>query len=333
MSTILIIEDESLLRETLTDILEISGYTVIQARDGQEGVEMFTKTAPDLVICDINMPKMDGFEVLKMLDTLIPVSKFPPFIFQSAKTEPENIRNGMNLGAADFIMKPYSAPELLKVIELRLKKRKKLHTALIQDERARISQELHDGVQSLVAADEMRAKTVAGYLDEMSKEEQDLIKNSNQLLNEAITEIRSVLNSLKPELIKTNELEAYLKLVINPVGDSTGIKVDLDINVEGELLHSKLQVFLCLLVKEMMDNTVNHAKANTVSIKITRIKNAIDIDFQDDGIGFNTSEHKEGIGLQDIRKRVNELDGEFTLESELNQGTKMHLRFQTENFN
>ena len=115
MNTILIIEDEKILRETLTDILEINGYNVLQAKDGEEGVEIYTQTAPDLIICDINMPKMNGFEVLHMLEVIMPVSQFPPFIFQSAKTEPENIRKGMNLGATDFITKPYSAPELLKV--------------------------------------------------------------------------------------------------------------------------------------------------------------------------------------------------------------------------
>jgi CheY-like chemotaxis protein len=120
MNKILIIEDEKELRETLAEILELYGYIVFQAGDGQQGVEVFTKIAPDLVICDINMPKMDGFEVLERLKTLVPGSNFSPFIFLSAKTELENIRKGINLGAVDFIPKPYSVPELLKTIELRL---------------------------------------------------------------------------------------------------------------------------------------------------------------------------------------------------------------------
>ena len=85
MRKILIIEDEKILRETLGDILEISGYSVVMAKDGEEGVEVFTNTSPDLVICDINMPKMDGFEVLKMLETLVPASEFPPLYFYLLK--------------------------------------------------------------------------------------------------------------------------------------------------------------------------------------------------------------------------------------------------------
>ena len=122
MRKILTIEDEKELRETLTDILEVNGYTVFQAEDGAEGVKVFKNTAPNLVICDVNMPKMDGLECLEMLKTLVPESEFPPFIFLTAKTKEEIVSSGMDLDAVDFIAKPYSASELLKLIKLRLNK-------------------------------------------------------------------------------------------------------------------------------------------------------------------------------------------------------------------
>ena len=122
MGKLLTIEDDLLLRETLTEILEVYGHTVIQAGDGEEGVEMFSKTAPDLVLCDVNMPKMDGFAVLEKIKTLVGSSEFPPFIFLSAKTDKQHINHGLSLGAIDFVSKPYSAIELLKLIDLRLKK-------------------------------------------------------------------------------------------------------------------------------------------------------------------------------------------------------------------
>ena len=120
MGKLLTIEDDVLLRETLTEILEVYGHTVIQAGDGEEGVELFTKTVPDLVLCDVNMPIMDGFAVLEKLKNLVGASKFPPFIFLSAKTEQKNVQHALDLGAVDFVSKPYSAPELLRLIELRL---------------------------------------------------------------------------------------------------------------------------------------------------------------------------------------------------------------------
>ena len=121
MGKLLTIEDDVLLRETLTEILEVYGHTVIQAGDGEEGLELFTKTAPDLVLCDVNMPKMDGFAMLEKLKNLVGASKFPPFIFLSAKTDKQHIKHGLSLGAVDFVSKPYSAPELLKLIDRWLK--------------------------------------------------------------------------------------------------------------------------------------------------------------------------------------------------------------------
>ncbi|MDG2228061.1 MAG: response regulator [Flavobacteriales bacterium] len=120
MAKILTIEDDVLLRETLTEILEVYGYNVFQAENGEEGLEMFSKTKPDLVLCDINMPKMDGLEVLKKLKVSFGEADMPPFIFLSAKTEKKNIQQALDLGAVDFVSKPYSAPELLNLIQLRL---------------------------------------------------------------------------------------------------------------------------------------------------------------------------------------------------------------------
>ena len=120
MGKVLTIEDDVLLRETLTEILEVYGHTVVQAEDGEEGIKMFSESSPDLVLCDINMPKMDGFEVLKKLKVVVGEADMPPFIFLSAKTEKKNIQQALDLGAVDFVSKPYSAPELLKLIDSRL---------------------------------------------------------------------------------------------------------------------------------------------------------------------------------------------------------------------
>jgi len=332
MSKILIIEDEKILRETLADILEISGYSVVMAKDGEEGVETFTNTHPDLVICDINMPKMDGFEVLKMLETLVPAAEFPPFIFLSAKTEPQSIRDGMNLGAVDYITKPYSAPELLKVIALRLEKRKKLQASLIQEERTRISQELHDGVQSLITAAGMGISAVVSRLDEIPEKDQALLRNSAALLNQAISETRSVSHSLIPDFIKSHGLENYLNLIVNTVRSSTDIELDVEINLEGEVLPNRIQIYLCRLAQEMINNTLKHAKAKLITMKIIRTKNEIQLDFQDDGIGYDSSQNTEGIGIKNFRKKANDVNGQLTIESVVGKGTHIQFTLQTDDF-
>jgi CRP-like cAMP-binding protein/CheY-like chemotaxis protein len=122
---ILIIEDNLEVRENLEEILELSGYEVLLAEDGTVGVEAAQKHTPDLILCDVMMPKLDGFGVLNILGKR-PETAAIPFVFLTAKTERVDFRRGMNLGADDYITKPFFKDELLAVIETRLKKSEQL---------------------------------------------------------------------------------------------------------------------------------------------------------------------------------------------------------------
>ncbi len=121
MKKILVIEDNADVRENLEEILELSGYDVLLAEDGTVGVERALKEMPDLILCDVMMPKLDGYGVLNILSKKSQTSNIP-FIFLTAKAEKTDFRRGMNLGADDYITKPFYKDELLSVIETRLRK-------------------------------------------------------------------------------------------------------------------------------------------------------------------------------------------------------------------
>lgn len=121
MKKILLVEDNVEMRENTAEILELSNYEVITAANGKEGVEAAKKEYPDLIICDIMMPELDGYGVLRVLSKL-PNTANIPFIFLTAKTEKEDFRKGMRMGADDYLTKPFDDVELLDAIELRLKK-------------------------------------------------------------------------------------------------------------------------------------------------------------------------------------------------------------------
>ena len=125
MNKVLIIEDEKILRQNLRDILDLEGYEVKVAPNGMDGIELYNIEQPDLVLCDIKMPKMDGFDVLKAIRDL-PGGLTTAFIFLSAKVEHDDIRSGMNLGADDYLLKPVNRKDLLSAIETRLKQRSKV---------------------------------------------------------------------------------------------------------------------------------------------------------------------------------------------------------------
>ena len=121
MKTVLLIEDDIVLRENTTELLELSGYTVLYASNGKTGVALAKKELPDIIICDIMMPELDGYSALKILSNN-KATKYIPFIFLSAKSERSDVRKGMNLGADDYITKPFTEDDLISAIESRLAK-------------------------------------------------------------------------------------------------------------------------------------------------------------------------------------------------------------------
>ena len=121
MKRILVIEDNADIRENTAEILELAGYHVFTAENGKVGVHIALKELPDLVVCDIMMPELDGYGVLHMMRKN-PDTKNIPLIFLTAKTERSDFRKGMEMGADDYITKPYEEIELLNAIEVRLKK-------------------------------------------------------------------------------------------------------------------------------------------------------------------------------------------------------------------
>ncbi len=119
--TILVIEDNNDIRENTAEILELAGFKALTAKNGRQGVDVALKENPDLIICDIMMPELDGYGVLHLLRKNKETESVP-FIFLTAKTERSDFRKGMEMGADDYITKPFDDCELLSAVEVRLKK-------------------------------------------------------------------------------------------------------------------------------------------------------------------------------------------------------------------
>lgn len=120
---ILLIEDNQAMRENTAEILDLANYEVVSAENGKLGVSLAKTEKPDLIICDIMMPELDGYQVLYMLSKA-PNTSTIPFIFLTAKADKTDMRKGMNLGADDYLTKPFEEMELLNAIESRLRKKR-----------------------------------------------------------------------------------------------------------------------------------------------------------------------------------------------------------------
>ncbi|MEO8582705.1 MAG: response regulator [Flavitalea sp.] len=122
MHSVLVIEDNIEIRENTLEILELAGYKTLSAENGKLGVEAAIREIPDIIICDIMMPLLDGYGVLHLLNRNEATRKIP-FIFLTAKTERSDLRKGMEMGAEDYITKPFEEIELLHAIQVRLHKK------------------------------------------------------------------------------------------------------------------------------------------------------------------------------------------------------------------
>lgn len=122
---ILIIEDNVDIRESSVEILELAGYEVLEADNGKTGVEIAQKRLPDMILCDIMMPELDGYGVLYLLSKNEDTANIP-FIFLTAKAERADMRKGMEMGADDYLTKPFDDMELLNTIESRFNKKEKI---------------------------------------------------------------------------------------------------------------------------------------------------------------------------------------------------------------
>ena len=121
MKKVLVIEDEPEMRRNLVTILRMEGYAPLAAEHGRAGVQLAAAQSPDLILCDVMMPNLDGYGVLQELRQ-DPRTAVIPFIFLTAKGEKDDLRSGMNLGADDYLTKPVVKAELLEAIQARLRR-------------------------------------------------------------------------------------------------------------------------------------------------------------------------------------------------------------------
>jgi two-component system alkaline phosphatase synthesis response regulator PhoP len=224
---ILVIEDETLVRENIEQILELLGYTAVTANNGSVGLQLTKAQKPDLIICDIMMPELNGYGVLKAIRQN-PATESIPVIFLTAKENRTDLRQAMELGADDYIPKPFTPEELQKAIEARLARAKKVAYIKQQYEQERqqtvkLKQQIQINQQKLQESQQL----VDMWDEVLQKLSQDL-RNPLSSMNMAIhmlkqaqsdTEREKYLNILQKECEREtqllNEIE-NLKTLLTP---------------------------------------------------------------------------------------------------------------------
>lgn len=306
MKKILLIEDNEDIRCNTAEILELSNYKVITAENGKTGVEKAIEYKPDLIICDIMMPVLDGYGVLYAIHNNEEV-KNTPFIFLTAKTERSDFRKGMELGADDYITKPFSGAELLNAVDSRIKKIDQL------------KQELAPGLEGL----------------------QHLLLSSGKAAMQSITEGRNINKYKKKQVIytegnhpgrlyyvlkgkvkayKTNDDGKELVTELFSAGDFLGHVALLEEAPYRDSAEAMEDTELAAIPKEDFEELVNNNKE--VSHRFIRLlaQNISEKERQLIGIAYNSLRKKVAEALVVLYKKYN-VKNEQGFEISINRGS------------
>lgn len=164
-SKILIIEDDENLRLNLVDLFNLVGFSAYAAADGKEGFELIMSIKPDVVICDVEMPGQTGFELLNLVNITLKDELAPAFLFLTGKSNSEDLRQGMSLGADDYIFKPFNQNDIVNSVKLRIEKRKQLLASSKPniDHAEKIAIPVEDGLELIPFKDIIKCKADRAY--------------------------------------------------------------------------------------------------------------------------------------------------------------------------
>ncbi|MBX2930920.1 MAG: response regulator [Chitinophagaceae bacterium] len=352
---ILVIEDEGNIRENIQELLEAKGYLVHSSPNGKQGILDAIDFRPHLILCDIMMPKMDGFKVLEYIRKTSVVQNVP-FIFLTAKIDRTDIRQEMELGADDYLTKPFSSKDLIASIETRLKKQQK-----IIDEYSKVKHELDTTVfatyyhefntplHGIIGGINLLLNARESFNDTQVQELLYSILKSGLRLNHSLanlmlyeeikraevhTELLSMFNSGNTSgnwasRIQT-EIEAIAKEVYNRPDDLIFNMQSIDVHISPE--------YLLRIIVELTDNAFKFSTKGqqvTVTGKVANYNYIIEV--KDEGKGFvikdtetitpfkqfNRSKFEQqglGIGLYLVKKLVEFNSGDLKINSKENEG-------------
>jgi CRP/FNR family transcriptional regulator, cyclic AMP receptor protein len=299
MKKILFIDDNNDIRSNTAEILELANYDVISAENGKTGVELALKEKPDLIICDIMMPVLDGYGVLHALQKN-PETMNTPFIFLTAKTEKSDLRKGMEAGADDYITKPFTGTEILNAVEGRLKK-----AEFLKQQFSHESAEWQ--VKKLTEANIMR-ELISGRNINTYKKKQTIYFEGNRPSR------LFYIQKGKVKIFKTNDDGKELVVELFNKGDFLGYTALLEGTSYKETAEAMDETELAIIPKEDFDELIH----NSYEVAQTFIKLlARNIREKEDhllGLAYNSLRRKVASALLQLDEKYNPDDNkDFTI--------------------
>ena len=358
MFKVLVIEDDIDILQNIVDTLTIEGYQARGAEDGRPGLEIANSWLPDLVVCDIMMPIMNGYDVLMAMRNKSDTAKIP-FIFLTAKTEWSDMRKGMLLGADDYLTKPFIPEELIEAIKIRLKKHEDLASSYktrIESLRQNIARSLPHELRTpltgvigyaellLMDIDVMDKARVKDMLETIYSSGLRLHRATENCLMYAQLEITALDNERLSDLrqAKCSDIEKVINTVTKAKAEQYKRFDDLKTTLKTCTVRISEPDFT-KIVEELCDNAFKFSEDDTsVFIETQVTENSFIFKITDFGRGIDSNSLKEvgaymqferalyeqqglGLGLVIVKRLVELYGGQFFIQSESDQGTEVAI--------
>lgn len=329
---ILLVDDQPTKLMAYEAVLGELGENLIEAHSGMEALEQLLKNDVALVLMDVCMPGMDGFETAEMIHQH-PRFENTPIVFVSGicVTEMDRLK-GYRCGAVDYVPVP-APPELLRakvktLVDLHRKTRQlevlnAKMTLLQEEERRRIARDLHDSIGQLLAAISMNHSAVQSESERLSARAAQCLQENVGMVEEVSKQIRTISYLLHPPLLEEAGLEPALRCFVDGFAKRSDIAVSLQISPNLGRLPQEAEICIFRVVQECLTNVHRHSGSRTAAVRVTREKTYVRVEVEDAGKGIPFAASRlAGVGVLGMRERLRNLGGTLDIRSS-NEGTHL----------
>jgi signal transduction histidine kinase len=346
MSTVLIVDDNATARETLFAILEGEGYDLQLAKDGIQALTILTHLQPDLILLDVMMPAMDGFEVCRRIRATPQLAEVP-IILLTALDDRDSLLRGLESGADDFLSKPPDRREL--VARVRTITRLNRYRTLMEqrenilrmaervvgaqeEERQRISRELHDDLGQALTTHLIALRNLQQDLPLPSEVLYERLQSLYDQSFEVSVKIRNIARDLRPPVLDTLGLRVAMQTYCTEFTRRTHLPVIFEAEDTLPGLPDAYTITLYRTLQEALTNVVKHAQASQVWVDLSTEEDQITLTVQDNGIGLGEKKSgTNGIGLTGLHERITIAGGSLMVSSVQKRGTILSAQFPLAN--
>jgi signal transduction histidine kinase len=342
MSIVLIVDDDETARETLVAMLEGEDYELRLAKDGVAALRMLEKLRPDLILLDVMMPGMDGFEVCRRIRATPPLAEVP-IILLTALDDRDSLLKGIEAGADDFLSKPADHRELrarvhtitrLNRYRTLMEQRENIRlmaervVSAQEEERQRLSRELHDDLGQALTTHLLALRNLQEDLslpvETMFERLQALYEQSY----EVSVKIRRLARDLRPPVLDALGLKVAMQTYCTEFTRRTHLPVIFETDASLPEFQDTYNITLYRTLQEALTNVVKHAQASQVWVELSMEEDTVNLTVQDNGIGFSEEKPKSnGIGLAGLRERIMIAGGNLNISSTPKNGTILTAQF------